>query len=121
MHMTEDDIVKFCLTNFHAKEDQVKRDLANIEILIFNNPQWHLSVLILDEDRDTVTDDDIARDMEQVIFNRDVKSIVALIQLKPNLPWACTLYNGVKVTITASLVIITLTVALFGCRWMYKR
>nr|CAH7749777.1 unnamed protein product [Callosobruchus chinensis] len=120
-HMTEDDIVKFCLTNFHAKEDQVKRDLSNIEILIFNNPEWHLSVLILDEDRDTVTGDDIARDMEQVIFNRDVKTIVALIQSKPDLPWSCTLYNGVKVAITASLVVIALTIALYGSKWIYKR
>nr|CAI5841633.1 unnamed protein product [Callosobruchus analis] len=120
-HMTEDDIVKFCLTNFHTKEDQVKRDLTNIEILIFNNPEWHLSVLILDQDRDTVTGEDIARDMEQVIFNRDVKSTVALIQLKPDLPWSCTLYNGVKVAITASIVIIAFTVALYGSKWLYKR
>ncbi|KAJ8964210.1 hypothetical protein NQ314_005039 [Rhamnusium bicolor] len=67
----DEDIV----TALHLLNDeyQIRNDLKNLEILSFSNPDWNINVAQTENNNGLVNEDDIAKNMEQVIFNYDHK------------------------------------------------
>ncbi|XP_050305727.1 LEM protein 2-like isoform X2 [Anthonomus grandis grandis] len=94
-HMTEPEIVTFCQTNYAIKDPYtIREDLRNLEVMIFANPAWGLAVAQTDDNNGAVGEQDLAKNMEQVIFNLD-KKVTSLLILNPDLPYKCVFYNYV--------------------------
>ncbi|XP_060533483.1 inner nuclear membrane protein Man1-like isoform X2 [Cylas formicarius] len=92
-HMTEAEIVTYCQTNFGIKDAyMIKNDLRNLEIMIFFNPEWGVSVVQTESNDGGVFEENAAKNMEQVVFNNDSK-ITSLVIFKPDLPWRCSMYQ----------------------------
>ncbi|CAH1141268.1 unnamed protein product [Phyllotreta striolata] len=112
--MTESEIINFCLTNFAIKDHvQIKKDLNNLLIMTFNNPEWGLSVAQTEDNNGAVTEKDLPKNMEQVIFNLETK-LTSLVILNPSLPWKCTFFKSFYL-VTNSLIFI---VIVFGCLYL---
>ncbi|KAJ8984109.1 hypothetical protein NQ317_017318 [Molorchus minor] len=104
-HMTEAEIVTFCKTNFAIRDEkQIRNDLRNLEILCFDNPDWGINIVQTENNNGFVSEENIAKNMEQLVFNHQHK-ITSLIIFNPDLPWKCTFYKTFYTTFYSCLVI----------------
>ncbi|KAJ8921167.1 hypothetical protein NQ315_013639 [Exocentrus adspersus] len=119
-HMTESEIINFCMTNFAIKDEhQIISDLKNLEILTFTNPDWKISVVQAENNNGLVSEADVVQNMEQVIFNHEAK-ITSLVMLNPDLPWKCKFYNTFYLAFNSLLVVGLLFGAVYVLNLGYK-
>ncbi|GLV36949.1 MAN1 [Carabus blaptoides fortunei] len=101
-HMTDDEIIEFVSSNYALKDPyEIQKGINNLQVMLFKNPQWSLSVIHADKwDRSSTALDN----MEQILNNRHTRNLAMTI-LDPPLPWKCVVFNKLY-TIISSLVII---------------
>nr|XP_023018775.1 inner nuclear membrane protein Man1 [Leptinotarsa decemlineata] len=119
-HMTSSEIVNFCVSNYAIQDPmQIRSDLHNLEILIFNNPDWGIRVAQTENNNGLISEADIAKDMEQVIFHENDK-ITSLVIPYPDLPWKCTFYKTFHLALNSVLLVSLIFAALYLLNYVYK-
>ncbi|CAH1155497.1 unnamed protein product [Phaedon cochleariae] len=120
-HMTESEIINFCVTNFALNDaEQIRGDLRNLEILTFNNPQWGLNVVQTEDNNGLVSETDVAKNMEQVVFNYENK-VTSLVMLSPELPWKCTFYKSFYFAFSSLVFVILIFGSLYLLNMGFKQ
>ncbi|XP_074040272.1 LEM domain-containing inner nuclear membrane protein MAN1 isoform X2 [Leptinotarsa decemlineata] len=119
-HMTSSEIVNFCVSNYAIQDPmQIRSDLHNLEILIFNNPDWGIRIAQTENNNGLISEADIAKDMEQVIFHENDK-ITSLVIPYPDLPWKCTFYKTFHLALNSVLLVSLIFAALYLLNYVYK-
>ncbi|XP_066255672.1 uncharacterized protein [Euwallacea similis] len=118
--MTELEIVSFCQTNYAIKDAvMIRRDLKNLEVMTFVNPEWGIVVAQTEKNDGAIVLEDVVKNMEQVVFNQDIK-ITSLVILEPNLPYKCVFLNYVVNVLYALALIGIIFVVLILMRYVFK-
>ncbi|CAH0549480.1 unnamed protein product [Brassicogethes aeneus] len=118
--MTEDEIVDFCLDNFGIKDDiKIRKDLRNLEILTYSNPQWNIRIVQTLTKNVVPTKDDQISNMEQVIFNKD-KKVTSLVIFDADLPWMCRMTNIVYFLLNSAVFLVVTFALLYSLNYGYK-
>lgn len=114
--MTESEIVTFCQTNYAIDDiNIIMNDLRNLELMIFSNPEWGVSIAQTENNNGPVSEDNVVKNMEQVLSKID-SEVTSLIILNPDLPYRCSIYNS----ITKSLYALTLVGIIFAVLYAFS-
>ncbi|KAL1502130.1 hypothetical protein ABEB36_007322 [Hypothenemus hampei] len=111
--MTETEIVAFCQTNYGIKDaEMIRKDLHNLEVMTFVNPEWGLHVAQMEKNDGAVTEANILTSMEGMVPNK----ITSLVLLNPELPYKCVFFAYLANAIYSLTLIGVIFAALFVSR-----
>ncbi|KAK5638473.1 hypothetical protein RI129_012768 [Pyrocoelia pectoralis] len=105
----------------HVKDDDIhaiQKQLENMEVLAFRNPDWCISMVPTDVGND-LSEEDAFRDMEALMSYKNGHT-VGLAVLNPDLPLRCRFYNKVYTIFNLALVIFGTFLTLYLLNMAYK-
>ncbi|XP_076257147.1 uncharacterized protein LOC143194338 isoform X1 [Rhynchophorus ferrugineus] len=117
--MIEAEVISFCVMNYAIKDDiAVKNDLRNLEIMIFANPEWGISIAQTEDNNGAVFEGNVVKDIDQMV-SPDLK-LTSLVILNPEVPYRCSMYNLFTNALYVIMVLVIIFAALYGLSFMFK-